>query len=200
MLFKNIPDRSMLGVVVSRFMQQTFRSRKKTPLDMPVLGEQLVPPGVTSPVFNGFVTSKNNPHGLQLSIHHDKDEGVSCAWDTSARFEGYPQTLHGGVSFAILDELLAYAIFEKFRTFAVTLSSNTYWHGRIRVGTKIHAKAIVKKKFWRFVRVEGKIFNERGRLVVSMNSLFYMPTKSEFKKLMDLSIMPPESLPFCGVD
>ena len=199
-LFEAIPTVTMLTILASR-MLRVFRLAKISPERMhPEPAQKLVPPGVTSSVFNGFVTSSNNVNGLNISIHRDKQLGVSCEWQTKRDFEGYPQTLHGGISFAILDELLAYAIFDRFRTFAVTLNSQTQWLGRIKIGETIRAQAFVKRRFWRFVSVTGVIVNSRGRVLVKMNSTFYMPTKSEFKRLIDLSIMPIEALPYCGTD
>ena len=203
-LFTALPNTAMLSIIASRLYKQLIPRRHRVTHSnthlTPELGEQLIPPGVTSSVFNGFVTAINNESGLQLKIHHDKKGGVSCEWETSRKFEGYPQTLHGGISFAILDELLAYAIFDRYRTFAVTLSSKTQWLGRIKIGSKITAKAVVKRKFWRFVSVEGRIYNHKKRAVVIMHSTFYIPTKNEFQKLVDLSVMPTEALPYCGVN
>lgn len=199
-LLARLPDLTMLTILADRLIAFYFPSKIRERIAPPDLGEELVPPGVHSSVFNGFVTSSNNENGLKLKIHHDKNGGVSCRWTVGRAFEGYPQTLHGGVSFAILDELLAYSVFDRYRTFAVTLSSKTQWLGRIKVDSDITANAVVTKRFWRFVRVEGKIFNNKGRVVVKMYGTFYMPTKSEFKKLIDLSVMPSESLPYCGTD
>ncbi|HEY7774146.1 MAG TPA: PaaI family thioesterase [Marinagarivorans sp.] len=199
-LLAYLPDLTMLTILADRLITCYFPSKIRERIAPPELGEELIPPGVQSSVFNGFVTSSNNENGLKLKIHHDKKGGVSCRWTVARAFEGYPQTLHGGVSFAILDELLAYSVFDRYRTFAVTLSSKTQWLGRIKVDSDITAKAVVTRKFWRFVRVEGMIFNNKGRVVVKMHGTFYMPTKSEFKKLIDLSIMPSESLPYCGTD
>ncbi|WP_053981091.1 PaaI family thioesterase [Marinagarivorans algicola] len=198
-LFHSLPDFSMLAIIANRMFKQILPRKKNTSV-LPELGDQLIPPGSASDVFNGFVTSPGNAHGLQLKIHHDAVSGVSCHWLTAKKFEGYPQALHGGISFAILDELLAYAVFDRFRTFAVTLSSKTQFFSRIRVGEEVKANAVVTRKFWRFINVEGKIYNSRGRVVVSMKSTFYMPTKKEFKKILDLSIMPSEALPYCGTD
>lgn len=199
-LLEAIPTVTMLTILAGRMLRVCRLTKKGPERVVPEPGERLTPPGVTSNVFNGFVTSGNNINGLNISIHRDKHEGVSCEWQTRRDFEGYPQTLHGGISFAILDELLAYAIFDRFRTFAVTLNSQTQWLGRIKIGEEIRAQAVVKRRFWRFVSVTGVIVNSRGRVLVKMKSTFYMPTKSEFKRIIDLSIMPNEALPYCGVD
>lgn len=199
-LLEAIPTVTMLTILAGRLLRICRLTKKGPDRASPEPAEKLTPPGVTSNVFNGFVTSGNNINGLNISIHRDKHEGVSCEWQTRRDFEGYPQTLHGGISFAILDELLAYAIFDRFRTFAVTLNSQTQWLGRIKIGEEIRAQAVVKRRFWRFVSVTGVIVNSRGRVLVKMKSTFYMPTKSEFKRLIDLSIMPNEALPYCGVD
>lgn len=196
-LYYFLPDISMAALIVSRIFKKIF-PRKRKSVSTPELGEQLIPPGSASDVFNGFVTSPANINGLQLKIHHDKKAGVSCTWLTSKPFEGYPKALHGGISFAILDELLAYAVFDKFQIFAVTLSCKTQFFSRIRVAEEIKANAIVTGKFWKFIRVEGHIYNSRGRVAVSMKSIFYVPTKKEFKRIIDLSMMPAEAIPYCG--
>lgn len=194
-----LPDISTLQLIASRAFKQLFM-RKRKPHIIPQLGEPLIPPGSSSAVFNGFVTSSANKQGLQLKIHHEKNTGVACAWLTAKPFEGYPNTLHGGISFAILDELLAYAVFAKFKTFAVTLSCKTQFFSRIRINEEIKANAVVTGRFWKFIRVEGHIYNSRGRAAVRMKSIFYVPTKKEFKKIMDLSVMPAEALPYCGTE
>lgn len=199
MLLNYLPDMTMASIIFQRLVRQLKLKKRRQQEPSPLLGDQLIPPGVTSSVFNGFVTSINNHYGLQLKIHHEQNGGVACVWETARKFEGYPQTLHGGISFAILDELLAYAIFERYQTFAVTLSSKTQWMGRIKIGSTISAKARVIRRFWRFVKVEGRIYNHKNHCVVSMSSTFYMPSKSEFKKLVDTNLMPKEALPYCGV-
>ncbi|MDZ7923134.1 MAG: PaaI family thioesterase [Marinagarivorans sp.] len=199
MIIKYLPDLTMLSIISQRMMRKIKFKKRRAQNDIPELGDQLIPPGVTSSVFNGFVTSINNQYGLQLKIHHEKNGGVACEWETARKFEGYPQTLHGGISFAILDELLAYAIFERYRTFAVTLSSKTQWLGRVKIGSKITAKAIVIRRFWRFVKVQGYIYNHKNHCVVSMAATFYIPSKAEFGKLIDINLMPEEALPHCGI-
>jgi len=201
-VIRGITDTTIISLVADRFFQYCRRRLKLRRVKdvVPVLGEPFVPPGVRSATFNSFVSSKNNSFGLKADFFHDKKSGVSCRWLASKAFEGYPQTLHGGIGFALLDELLAYAIYQRYQTYAVTLASKTKWKGKVAIGSMVSANAVVVSKCWRFVKVKGQLFNERGRVVMEVSGTFYIPTKSEFKKLIDLSVMPPETLPFCGLD
>ncbi len=177
----------------------SFKGSRKR-FELPVLAERIIPPGVLSETFKGFVTSPHNAQGLNLAIHKAVKGGVACEWRPLNAFQGYPDALHGGISFAILDELLAYAVFDVYETYAVTLSSRTQWFKKIAIGETITAHAYVVHRFWRFIRVEGVIFNKKGRVAIKMVGTFYMPTRQEFRRLVDLSTMPEEALPYCGTD
>ncbi|WP_422382246.1 PaaI family thioesterase [Marinicellulosiphila megalodicopiae] len=198
-MFSNFPDVAMCLVLIKKMVLK-FKKSKNIKPDKIELENIFIPPGTQSQVFNGFVTSQSNAYGLAIKIHHEKNGGVGCKWQPSSNYEGYPKILHGGISFAILDELLAYAIFKKFQTYSVTLNSKVTWLGKVNINSEISAKAQIKKRFWRFVRVQGEIHNHRGRKVVDMNSLFYIPSKAEFKGLVNISMLPKEILPFCGSD
>ena len=87
---------------------------------------------------------------------------------------------------------------DQFQYFHDRKNKQSGFFSRIRVEEEIKANAIVTGKFWKFIRVEGHIYNSRGRVAVSMKSIFYVPTKKEFKKIIDLSMMPAEAIPYCG--
>lgn len=184
-----------------KFLKKLYRSKvaKAYSILPPEIGEEFVPPGVNSSVFNGFVSSQNNNQGMQVKFHHDKNHGVACEWICKKAFEGYPKALHGGASFALLDELLAYAVFQKYNSYAVTVSSTIQWKASIKIDSTIKAKAQVISKLGRLIKVKGWIFKASGKIAVEMTGIMYIPSKREFAALVDLSIMPSESLPHCGI-
>ena len=189
----------MFGLILSRFVFKKKPSLSKLVKHTFSPGERIIPAGTSSPVYNGFVGSQSNSDGLKIEFYHDLQSGVCCQWLPEKRFEGYPGILHGGISFAILDELAAYAVFKEFDTYSVTVCSKTHWLGRIRVGKTVYGKAVVTRKFWRFIQVKACIFNAKGRPTVEITNIFYIPTKKEFERLIDKSVMPEESLPYCGL-
>ena len=190
----------MIGVILSHFYFRKKPSFLKPEKHTYSPGERIIPAGTNSSVYNGFVGSQSNSAGLNIKFFHDLHAGVCCQWIPEKQFEGYPGILHGGISFAILDELAAYAVFKEFDTYSVTVCSKTNWLGRIKIGKIIYGKAVVTRKFWRFIQVKAFIFNAKGRPTVEITNIFYIPTKREFERLIDKSVMPEESLPHCGLN
>lgn len=53
-----------------------------------------------------FVCGKDNPHGLQLDFYRDGEEYFTEFY-TDERYQGYNGVTHGGITAAILDEVMA---------------------------------------------------------------------------------------------
>ncbi len=174
--------------------KQPFRHKK------PVITNRFVPPGTTSDVFRGFVSSKCNPDGMHVDFYQTEDDEIYCEWVADAKFEGYPKALHGGIAISILDELSAYSMFDRYQTYAVSLSCHVRWLGKIHIGSSIYGKAKVSRRLGRLAQVDSTIMNKHGRELVKMTSVFLIPTRNQFKQFVGLSIMPDEALPYCGQD
>ena len=56
-----------------------------------------------------FVCGLENPLGLKLSFYEDDDGGVTCHFAPSQEYQGYPGWVHGGITTALLDEVMGRA-------------------------------------------------------------------------------------------
>ena len=54
---------------------------------------------------------KDNPIGFQLGFHVDKPGAVRATFNCGHRFQSYSDTLHGGVTSALLDAAMTNALF-----------------------------------------------------------------------------------------
>lgn len=198
---KHLKNMDIIFLIVLNFLKKKIGvGRKIERINSPVLDKKISPPGTDSPIFNSFASAKRNKFGLQLDIFKEKEAGVACIWRAEKKFEGYPNALHGGIGFTILDEALAYAVFEKYNTFAVTLSSKLFFLNSIKTNRDLFVKAEVVFRFLRFVKVRGCIADHKGRVSVKSVSVFYIPTKKQFYRLADKNLFPKESLPYFGID
>jgi len=66
-----------------------------------------------------FGCSPDNPSGLQLQFAVDGDE-VIAEWAPKPHFQGWNNTLHGGIQATLLDELASWYVFVKLNTSGVT--------------------------------------------------------------------------------
>lgn len=56
-----------------------------------------------------FVCGVENPAGLHLAFYEDSDGSVVCHFTPGQQYQGYPGRLHGGITTALLDEVLGRA-------------------------------------------------------------------------------------------
>jgi acyl-coenzyme A thioesterase PaaI-like protein len=56
-----------------------------------------------------FVCGLENPKGLHLAFYEDDGGSVVCQFTPPEEYQGYPGWLHGGITTALLDEVLGRA-------------------------------------------------------------------------------------------
>ena len=67
--------------------------------------------------YNCFACAPENPFGLKMEFYEDGDE-VVCFWAPSENYQGWLQTLHGGIAATLMDETGGWLVFRKFQTSA----------------------------------------------------------------------------------
>ena len=115
-------------------------------------------------IYTCFGCSDDNKFGLQMEFFDD-GAGLVCEWMPTKEYEGYINTLHGGIQSTIHDEIASWVVYVKGETAGMTTELNVKYlksvlvdQGVIRVTGKI------KEKNKRFIKIETKIFNNAGEL------------------------------------
>ena len=74
--------------------------------------------------YNCFGCAPQNPSGLQMEFYEDGDEIVSF-WHPDGKYQGWLNTLHGGIQAVLLDEVCGWVIMRKLQTAGVTSKKET---------------------------------------------------------------------------
>jgi len=98
---------------------------------------------------NCLVCGDKNEIGMNLPFTYD-GEVATAEYTAEPRFEGYKEVLHGGILTALLDEVMAKAIFGK-RLLIATVEINVKFKNPVKTGQKI--------------KLQGRYSGERGSLV-----------------------------------
>ena len=69
--------------------------------------------------YNCFGCSPSNSMGLRMSFAEDGDYIVST-WQPGSTFQGWINTLHGGIQATLIDEAAGWVVFRKLRTSGYT--------------------------------------------------------------------------------
>ena len=73
----------------------------------------------------------HSPQGLRMEFYEDGDDIVSV-WKPRPEFQGWVDTLHGGIQATLADEISSWVVFRKFQTSGVTSRMEVRYHKPIR--------------------------------------------------------------------
>lgn len=204
MVKSTFPTLAMLKALANfsiRSAKRQLRIREKR-VALPEFGDPIIAPGGDEcQHYNGYASAQDNEFGLQARFHHDTRHGGSAfRWQSRPVFESYPTVIHGGVIFSLLDEALGHAVYAQCRTFGLTIGTTTTWYRVIKSGTTITGRAKVVRRFWRLLAVEGYVFNEKGKVAASCMGIFFIPSRAQFRRVIDVASLPAQTAEFCGRD
>ena len=74
--------------------------------------------------YNCFGCSPDNEAGVRMEFYEDGDEVVSI-WKPRPEYQGWLNTLHGGIQSVLLDEICGWVVFRKLQTGGVTSKMET---------------------------------------------------------------------------
>ena len=110
--------------------------------------------------YNCFGCAPHNGAGVKMEFYEDGDEIVSV-WQPKSQFQGWLNTLHGGIQSVLLDEICAWVVLRKLQTTGVTSKMETRY--RKSVDTKdshVVLRAAIKEIKRNIVIIEAKLYNK----------------------------------------
>ena len=69
--------------------------------------------------YDCFGCAPDNPLGVKMEFYEEGEEIVSY-WKPDTHYQGWINTLHGGIQAVLLDEISAWCVFRKLQTTGVT--------------------------------------------------------------------------------
>lgn len=134
---------------------------------------------------NCFVCEAGNDAGLRIPFFHDTDADlVFAGFELDQRFSGAPAWAHGGVSFAICDEAMAWAAIAIHGKWAVTRTSSASFERPIVIGRRYRCEARVDGHRDDRISTSAVIRSERsGRTCVTTTADMTIVTSVQAPKL-----------------
>ena len=143
-----------------------------------------------------FGCSGSNPAGLALSMIPSGDT-LTTNFVLTRIHESYPGLIHGGVSAAILDELMGNLLVYKERKLCFTTSLRLAYAGALRIGQSYSAIAWLQEPGTEskgVFRVLGKIRDAEGSALVLARGNFRCITLAGWHRALGLENAPGDDL------
>jgi uncharacterized protein (TIGR00369 family) len=130
-----------------------------------------------------FACGDRNPHGLHMRFELDPDgpEGaVLCRYQPREADQGFPGVLHGGVLVTLMDEAMAWAMWDRARALGVTAKMETRYRRAASHEHGLEVRARVTSHRGRRMEVESHIATLAGDRLVESTALFLrLPPEEE---------------------
>ena len=114
---------------------------------------------------NCFICGRENPVGLKLDFYSDSPGTVYSNFVIPAKYEGYPDTIHGGIIAAILDECGGRAQMLEPDRFTVTAQLNVRYRLPVPPETRLVVRAKAGHRRGRVSHAHSEIRNIDGQLL-----------------------------------
>lgn len=111
-----------------------------------------------------FGCCPDNKDGVRMKFYADSEEVVSV-WKPERQFQGWIDTLHGGIQAVMLDEICAWAVILKLSTTGVTAKMETRYKHSISTNDKyllIRAKVTEVRR--NIATIEASIADSQGTI------------------------------------
>ena len=123
--------------------------------------------------YHCFACAPGNEHGLHMEFYEDGDD-VVCFWTPKDHFQGWTNTLHGGIQATLIDETAGWVIARKMQTSGMTTNLNIKYKRPIPTteGTKLEIRAHINEMKRNFALMEATI-TCNGELCTTAELTFY---------------------------
>lgn len=129
---------------------------------------------------NCFVCEPKNERGLGIPFYLDDEAGqVVAEFTPETHQSGAPSFAHGGLSMALLDEGMSWAVIAIAHRFGLTRSAETAFQRPVRVGRPHFVVCWLEPGEGHDRVTLGEVRDAEGRVCVSMKAAYYVMTKEE---------------------
>ena len=147
-------------------------------------------PWLHKPGYNCIGCSPDNPMGLHLVFWEDGEDVVS-RWTPTADYQGWIDTLHGGVQSLLLDEVAGWVVTRKLQTTGVTSKMEVQYVKPISTyDSLLTIRARISRQMRNVAFIEGEIYNAHGEVCTKATLTYFCASRQKAE----------ETMGFCGCD
>ena len=123
--------------------------------------------------YNCFGCSPDNEAGVRMEFYEDGDEVVSI-WKPRPEYQGWLNTLHGGIQSVLLDEICGWVVFRKLQTGGVTSKMETRYKRPILTDdTELTIRAHIREQRRNIVVIDATLTDSAGNICTEATCTYF---------------------------
>lgn len=145
--------------------------------------------------YNCFGCSPDNEAGVRMEFYEDGDEIVSI-WKPRPEYQGWLNTLHGGIQSVLLDEICGWVVFRKLQTGGVTSKMETRFRKSISTNdTHLVLRASLREQKRNIAVIEARLYNSMCELCTEATCTYFTFPQEKEMCFHHCDVEPDEILP-----
>lgn len=161
--------------------------------------KKIINPWKETDGYNCFGCSPQNVSGLHMEFYEDGEEIVS-RWVPRPDYQGWLNTLHGGIQSVLLDEICGWVVFRKLQTGGVTSKMETRFRKSISTNdVYLTLRARLREQKRNLAVIEARLYNSRDELCTEAVCTYFTFPPGKAKEEMHFcgcTVEEKEVLPF----
>lgn len=134
--------------------------------------------------YNCIGCSPDNPIGFHLCFFEDGDDIVS-KWKPSGMYQGWVDTLHGGIQALLLDEICGWVVTRKMQTGGVTSKMETrYKHPIMTTDSELTIRAHIREQRRNIIIIDATLADSNGVVCTEATCTYFAFPKEKAEKEM----------------
>lgn len=113
-----------------------------------------------------FACGEKNPIGMKLQFFL-KNDFIETSFVFPKEFQGYKDTVHGGMISLLLDEVMVNLPWKKYQVPVVSAEINVKLKKPLKIGEKVIARAWIEKERRKIFYVKGIVMKEETSEIIA---------------------------------
>ncbi len=145
--------------------------------------KKIINPWSGHPKYNCFGCAPNNPFGLHMEFYEDGDYIVSY-WQPGRNYQGWVDTMHGGVLSTLIDETCGWVVTRKMQTSGFTTSLNVKFRKAVSTNEpRLTIRANIVKQMRNLLFIHAEILNSEGELCVEGETTYFLMNQEKAREM-----------------
>lgn len=145
--------------------------------------KKIINPWTGHPEYNCFGCAPNNPFGLHMEFYEDGDDIVST-WHPERNFQGWVDTMHGGVLSTLIDETCGWVVTRKMQTSGFTTSLNIRFRKAVSTNEPLLTiRAHITKQMRNILFIHAEICNSQGEVCTEGEATYFLMSEERAREM-----------------
>ena len=145
--------------------------------------KKIINPWCDHPQYNCFGCSPTNPIGLHLEFWEDGEEVVTT-WSPCVNYDGWVETLHGGIISTLIDETCGWVVTRKMQTSGFTANLSVKFRKAVpTTEPELTIRAKVTKQVRNLAYINAEIINSIGEVCNEGEAIYFLMNQEKAKEM-----------------